>query len=182
MPNRDVILFHPTIEAILSAWCDAIGDAYLGYRGHVYRMFNCCLALRDCTAPEVEKCAIAAAFHDLGLWSDQTVDYLPPSVARAEHWLVEHDRAEWITEVSLMIDEHHKLRPYRDAAYPLVEVFRKADLVDVSLGAIRFGIPIRLIIRIKSAIPNAGFHLFLLRTGKGWFLQHPLSPPPFMKW
>ena len=35
----------PLMEEIISAWRDCIGVDYDGYRGHVYRMFNFCLAL-----------------------------------------------------------------------------------------------------------------------------------------
>ena len=39
-----------------------------------------------------------------------------------------------------MIDLHHKIRRYQDTRYPLVEAFRKADWVDISLGFIKFGL------------------------------------------
>ena len=141
----DTVTNHPLIEQILSSWKEQIGDIYQGYRGHVYRMFNCCLALKPCTDDEKTKLAIAAAFHDIGLWSDHTV-------------------------------------AYRDPAYPLVEIFRKGDLVDFSLGLFKFGLPSTLIARLKSEFPNAGFHKFLLGGAKDWFSKHPLSPPPFMRW
>jgi hypothetical protein len=81
-----------------------------------------------------------------------------------------------------MIEMHHKVRPYRNPAYPLVEIFRKGDLVDFSLGLFKFGLPSSLIARLKSEFPNAGFHKFLLSGAKDWFSKHPLSPPPFMRW
>ena len=69
---------HDLIEEILTTWAGRIGDDYPGYKGHVYRLFNFCLALRPCTEEERTKLAIAACFHDIGLWSDQTLDYIPP--------------------------------------------------------------------------------------------------------
>ncbi|MXR36047.1 hypothetical protein [Craterilacuibacter sinensis] len=178
----DIISNHPQIEQILGVWKEQIGETYDGYRGHVYRMFNCCLALRDCSEEEVRKLAIAAAFHDIGLWSAHTADYLPPSVAQAQKWLAENGLSDWAEEISLMIDMHHKIRPWRDPKYPLVEVFRQGDLVDFSLGFFKFGLPSAYVSRLKAEIPNAGFHKFLLSGAKDWFCQHPLSPPPFMKW
>jgi hypothetical protein len=44
----------------------------------------------------------------------------------------------------------------------LVEVFRKGDLVDFSIGLIKSGLPGSLVKEVKAAIPNAGFHRFLL--------------------
>jgi hypothetical protein len=177
-----MITNHPLIEQILAIWKEQIGETYEGYRGHVYRMFNCCLAIRNCSEEEGKKLAIAAAFHDIGLWSDHTVDYLPPSVAQAQKWLVENELGSWGDEISLMINLHHKVRQYRDPKYPLVELFRKADLVDFSLGIFKFGLSPQYISQLKSEIPNAGFHKFLLRGTIDWFSKHPLSSPPFMRW
>ena len=178
----DIVTTHPLIETILGTWQDQIGETYEGYRGHVYRVFNICLALQDCSEQDTRKLAIAAAFHDIGLWSAQTVDYLPPSVDEARKWLVENELPQWSDEIGLMIDMHHKLRSYRNPDYPLVELFRKADLVDFSLGFFKFGLSSRFVSRLKREIPNHGFHKFLMRGAKDWFSKHPLSPPPFMKW
>jgi hypothetical protein len=178
----DMIKHHPLIEQILGDWKNALGETYDGYRGHVYRMFNCGLALGNRSEEDIMKLAIAAAFHDLGLWSDQTVDYVPPSVARAQTWLAENGLAHWAEEIGLMIEMHHKVRPYRDPRYPLVERFRKADLVDFSRGLFKFGLSSQYIAQLKSEIPNAGFHRFLFAGARDWFFKHPFRPPPFMKW
>jgi len=178
----EVIKDHVLVEQILEAWRSQIGAAYEGYRGHVYRVLNCCLALRDCSDDETRKLAIAAAFHDLGLWSDHTVDYLPPSEDRARKWLVANGFAAWQDEIGLIIRQHHRIRPVRESEHALVEVFRRADLIDFSLGLIRFGVSARFVSRLKSEIPNRGFHRFLVRTATSWILRHPLRPLPFLKW
>ncbi len=85
--SMDIQTSHPLIEDILSVCKERIGDDYAGYRGHVYRTFNFCLALRQCSEDEKTKLAIAACFHDIGLWSDQTVDYIPPSIVHANRYL-----------------------------------------------------------------------------------------------
>ena len=99
-----------------------------------------------------------------------------PDAKRALALLGEHP------EIELMIGEHHKLRAFRDDRYPLVEVFRKADLVDVSLGVVKFGITRKAVSDIQSAFPNAGFHKRLMGIAREWFSKHPLKPPPFYKW
>ena len=177
-----IIREHLLIEQILEEWKSHIGPAYEGYRGHVYRVLNYCRALRDCSDDETQKLAIAAAFHDLGLWSDHTVDYLPPSEDRARKWLVANGFASWQDEIGLIIRLHHRIRPVRQSQQALVELFRRADLIDFSLGLIRFGVPARFISRMKSEIPNQGFHWFLVRTATSWILRHPLRPLPFLKW
>jgi hypothetical protein len=171
-----------SLEEILDQWKPQLGADALGYKNHVYRMIHFCFALHPCSAEEQKKIIIAAAFHDLGIWANGTVDYLPPSIALANDYLQRNQLDAWIDEVALMIDMHHKLRAYGDPAYPLVEVFRRGDLVDFSLGVVRFGLPGALVREVKDAFPNAGFHKRLMQLAGGWFSKHPLSPPPFVKW
>jgi hypothetical protein len=170
------------LEEMLAPWRERIGADFDGYKNHVSRVLNFCFALRECSGEERQKLIIAGAFHDIGIWSDGTVDYLPPSIAQAKLYLTEHGLADWIAEVEIIIDLHHKMRPYRGGISPLVEIFRKADLADFSLGAVKGGVPGAVVRAAKAAYPNAGFHKRLLQLAGGWFAKHPLRPPPFMKW
>ncbi len=178
----EFITIHPLIEQILASWRTEIGPVFEGYRGHVYRVLNLCCSLHKCEPDEIDKLAIAAAFHDIGLWSDQTVDYVPPSVQRAADWLALQGRTAWTDEICMIIEVHHKVRAVHDQRFPLVEVFRKADLIDFSLGLIRCGVSRGLISSLKTSIPNQGFHAYLVRTALKWFIRHPLRPIPFMRW
>ncbi|NER05477.1 MAG: hypothetical protein F6K17_24225 [Okeania sp. SIO3C4] len=170
------------IETILEPWKETIGNDFIAYKNHVYRMTHFCLALGGGSDTVLHKVAIAACHHDIGIWTDNTVDYLPPSAEKAREYLVENDREAWTEEILAMINDHHKVRAVRDAPSPLVETFRRADLVDVSLGLIRFGLPKAYINVVKSLFPNAGFHRRLNELSLAWFLRHPLNPVPFMKW
>jgi len=172
----------PLLDDILSHWTEAIGGDYAGYRNHVYRIVNFSLAMRQCTDEERRKLIIAACFHDLGIWSDRTVDYLPPSIARSRAYLHDHALDRWLPEIEAMIAFHHQLTAHRDAAHPLIELFRRADLVDVSLGVVRFGLPTSYVRRVRAQFPNAGFHRRLARLAATGFLTHPLRPLPFFKW
>lgn len=171
----------PLLEEILGQWKTIIGEDYEGYKNHVYRMVQCCFALHDCTEEEQEKIIIAACFHDIGLWTENTVDYIPPSIPPALEYLRKNNLKDWSAEIELMISEHHKMREYQ-GDYPLVELFRKGDLVDFSLGSVRFGIAKDHIKNLKSTFPNAGFHKMLLKRATLWFFRHPLNPAPMMKW
>ncbi len=172
----------PLLEAILSEWKETIGKEYQGYRNHVYRMLHFCFALNVCSEDDRQKLIIAGAFHDLGIWIKNTVDYIPPSLPPMREYLKYRDLEAWTQEVELMITEHHKIRAYRDQTYPLVEVFRKGDLVDFSLGLIRVGIPTTDIAAVKAAFPNADFHKNLSQRAAQWILKHPFNPMPMMKW
>lgn len=177
-----VELCIPLLEKILGEWKNEVGDDYAGYRNHVYRMVNFCFAQGDFSPEEREKTIVAGCFHDLGIWSGDTFDYLPPSVALAKDYLRRNNLDNWIPEIELMIDTHHKLREHRGAHNPLVEVFRRADLVDFSLGLVKCGLPKSYVGAVKKQFPNAGFHKCLARTASGWFLKHPLNPIPVLKW
>jgi hypothetical protein len=79
-----------------------------------------------------------------------------------------------------MIDQHHKLGPYRDD--PLVETLRKGDLVDFSLGILKCGLPAEYVQHVESRFANAGFHRRLVGLAAGWLSRHPLDPLPVLKW
>lgn len=172
----------PLLESLLLEWKEVIGEDYDGYHHHVYRMVHCCFALKVCTDEEKQKIMIAAAFHDVGIWIDKTIDYIEPSVAPAMAYLTANKQEAWCEEISLMIREHHKIRVVEDDCYPLVELFRQGDLVDFSLGCIRFGLDKAFIDELKTVFPNAGFHKGLLQKAMRWFVKHPLNPAPMMKW
>lgn len=172
----------PLLESIFDSWRDVIGSEYRGYRNHVYRMIHFCLALRECSDEERQKLIIAGAFHDIGIWIENTVDYIPPSVPPAMRYLEEQGLDEWRDEIRLMITEHHKMRAYHGDYAPLVELFRRGDLVDFSCGLFRFGLSKELVQEVRETFPNAGFHKNLGRRAGRWFLRHPLNPAPMMKW
>ena len=172
----------PLLEEILGRWKQQLGNDYTGYKNHVYRMIHFCFALHDCTDEERKKIIIASGFHDLGIWTNGTIDYLPPSIALANEYLKQENLEHWIPEIELMIDMHHKCRKYQDDRYPLVEVFRRGDLVDFSLGIVNWGLSKSYIQGVKDKFPNAGFHRRLGQLAWEWFSKHPLSIPPFMKW
>lgn len=169
------------LDDILADWREVIGDDFDGYRNHCQRMVNCCLALRACSDVERQKLMIAAAFHDIGIWTANTLDYLPPSVTPAMQYLKDKGLEAWSEEISLMITEHHKLSAYDDPRFPLVELFRQGDLVDFSLGFIRYRLPRKFLRQLKREFPNAGFHKRLLQLASSWFVRHPLNPAPMMK-
>lgn len=172
----------PLVEEILGGWKDELGRDYAGYKNHVYRMVHFCFAQNDFTPEERKKIIIAGCFHDLGIWPDITLDYLPPSIALAKNYLKQNDLEQWTSEIEQMIDTHHKLTKFSDDQNSLVEIFRKGDLVDFSLGFVKCGLPKTFVKNVKNSFPNAGFHKRLVRLAGGWFFRHPLKPLPVLKW
>jgi len=174
---------RPLIEAILSDWKGALGGDYRAYRGHVYRVFHvaCWLAGRDGPPPDEEAVAIAAAHHDLGIWSHHTMDYLDPSAELARQFLEQTGRADKHGAVDHMIREHHKVRHYAGPCQLYTESFRRADLVDLSHGWIRYGIPRVRLKELTLRFPRAGFDRCLARVITRWVVAHPLRPLPMFK-
>jgi hypothetical protein len=90
----------------------------------------------------------------------------------------EHDPAP----VVAAIHWHHKLTRAPHDAGRLTEAFRRADLVDLSLGRIRFGLPRPYVAQVRGAFPNAGFHRALAVISLRWLVAHPLRPLPMVRW
>ncbi|HEV8590542.1 MAG TPA: HD domain-containing protein [Pyrinomonadaceae bacterium] len=170
----------PLIDDILDRHQDVTGSDLSGYRNHVYRMINFCFAQGEFEDETREKLILAGCFHDIGIWTGHTFDYLPPSIDAAEHFLASGDRQPWIPEISEMIDLHHRLRSIKDKQ--LAEVFRRGDLIDFSLGIVKFDVPASFVAEVKAAFPNAGFHKNLVRIAGKWIGRHPLNPIPVLKW
>jgi len=167
-----------TVESILAPYSSH--RDLPGYRNHVCRVISFCGALYQLDEEERQKITIAACFHDLGIYSDGTFDYLPPSVALVRAYLGREGLGEWEDEIASMIDEHHRLRRIQRGG--LAEVFRKADLVDFSLGLFTLGLPRSKVADVRAEFPNLGFHRNLARVAGRWICRHPFNPVPVLKW
>src|SRR5262245_13664357 len=88
-----------TVEEVLDDHASELGHDLTAYRNHVYRVVNLCLAIAGDTPVELEKLAVAAVFHDLGIWTNHTFDYIAPSVAHAREHLTARGMAGWIPEI-----------------------------------------------------------------------------------
>jgi hypothetical protein len=172
----------PLVEEILGQWKETIGADFAGYRNHVYRMINFCFAVGAPGDEARQKIVIAGCFHDLGIWPQGTLNYLPPSIDRAAEYLARHGLNDWSKEIELMIGQHHKVRKYTNTEHSLVEVFRQGDLVDFSLGLVKCRVPPPYVRAVKAEFPNAGFHRQLVRNAGRWICRHPLNPVPVLKW
>src|SRR5262245_12557658 len=115
----------PTVERVLDDHASVLGHDRIGYRNHVYRVANLRLEVAGDNPVELEKLAVAAVFHDLGIWTNHTFDYIAPSVALAREYLVSRELAHWIPEIEAMIVNHHKVTSSRADQRSLVELFRR---------------------------------------------------------
>jgi hypothetical protein len=164
----DILRSFPLADEILESHRQrAHGDeaGYDAYKAHVYRVVNFARALTPHGPDRDDKLAIAAAFHDLAAFD--TLDYLVPSIEAQDAWLQETGRENWSDELALIVAEHHRLSRYGPTRphAPLVEAFRRADLVDVSQGVIRFGIPNSYVKEVRAAFDASVFFKRVIPSG-----------------
>lgn len=171
---------NKTIEELMQRFRPVLGADHDKYKNHVYRVFLNCLLI-DSDKVNEEKYAIAAVFHDIGIWTNHTFDYLSPSVEQAVIYLTEAGKQSWISEITEMISWHHKISKYKGHHAKTAETFRKADWIDISLGLLTFGHDKQKIKENRRKLPNQGFHIFLLKTTLKNFFRHPLHPLPMLK-
>lgn len=170
----------PTIDTILRTYEPYFSKDYEKYRNHVCRVYHNCLLI-DSNSDNEEKYAIVAVFHDIGIWTNHTIDYLEPSIVQLDIYLKKTGRGQWLDECNAMINWHHKTSRYAGPFKSTVETFRRADWIDVSLGLLTFGVDKQQISHNRQQYPNRGFHWFLMKKIlKNWFV-HPLRPLPMFK-
>jgi hypothetical protein len=99
----------PTIVEVLHNHASDLGHNFIAYRNHAYRAVNLCAVIVKGRA-ELAKLAVATVFHDLGIWTNKTFDYIAPSIALAGEYLAAHGRAAWIAEIEGMIADHWCVR------------------------------------------------------------------------
>ena len=173
------IITNDTIDSILNNYRTELGGNYDLYRNHVYRVYNFALTQMH-PNEELEKLSIAAAFHDLGIWTNNTLDYLEPSVQLAREYCRKKKLSFSDTkEVETMINNHHKLSEVESS--PLAEIFREADLIDLTLGLVPKGRKKKDIRIIRDLFPNRGFHLFLFKLFIKNLISNPKHPFPIFK-
>lgn len=170
------------IEDIIGGHKHHMGDSFMPYKNHVYRVYNLCLMFHEPTEEENDKLAIAAAFHDLGMWPGEEIDYLDPSIRLAQEYLLENGMEEWVEEISLMVEYHHRFRKCSSDFPQLVEIFRKGDWVDATKGMRRFGLKRSQVKEVQGAFENLGFHDNLVKIAIREFRHRPFNPLPMMKW
>lgn len=169
------------LDGILHEHESAIGGDFTAYRNHCYRVANLCATLAPDSPAQLDKIAVATAFHDLGIWTAQTFDYLAPSIALARDHLAATGRAEWTDEVVEMIAQHHKITRWRGRSGWMVEAFRRADWADVTRGVVAAGVPRGMMRALYTQWPGNGFHRMLLRLEAKRLMTHPLNPLPMVK-
>ncbi|MEQ9305540.1 MAG: hypothetical protein RJQ14_16635 [Marinoscillum sp.] len=166
------------ITQILHKFQNDLDADALAYHNHAQRVYHYATVLL--LVRESKKIAIAAAFHDLDIWLSQSMDYLQGSQSLARKYLAESDFQLLPDEVSFIISSHHKLTKIKGNIE--AEAFRKADLIDLTGGWVRYNIPQSIISDTERAYPRAGFSRLMVKKSLSHAIRHPLRPFPMVKW
>ncbi|MGH3973070.1 MAG: hypothetical protein ACRDS9_07070 [Pseudonocardiaceae bacterium] len=181
--TADLLQTHPLVEEILDSHRDhAAGDerGWASYRGHVYRVLNMARAIVPDSDHRDDKLAIAAAFHDIDVFS--SLNYLGPSIRTMDAWLKHTGRGAWAEELAVIVAKHHHLTPYRGRHAELAEAFRRADLNDLSQGLIRSRIPRQHVRAVRQSIDVGVFFTRTVpRAIVRHLVRHPLDPLPIVR-
>jgi hypothetical protein len=179
----DVLQTYPLVEEILDSHRDhALGNerGWVSYRGHVYRVFNMARAIVPDRDDRDDKLAIAAAFHDIDVFS--SLNYLGPSICTMDTWLQRTGRGAWADELAVIVAKHHHLIPYRGRHAELAEAFRRADLNDLSQGLVRSRMPREHVRAVRESIDVGVFFTRVLpRAIAQRLVCHPLDPLPLVR-
>ncbi len=166
------------IDSILEVHRSLIGADWAAYRGHCQRLF-CYLSCFGLSPNEITLTEVAIAFHDLGIWTADSMDYLAPSCEAARLYISDQNLEIKIDLVEDMINSHHKMTKAK--THHLAEYLRKADLIDLSATWLRFGIPKEEIKAIKKAFPFVGFQKKIYTKVAKHALKHLWNPFPMLK-
>lgn len=135
------------------------------------------LARRRGLDADAELLACVAWLHDAGLY---------PGAASADTYVMDGrrllarvlDSFDWPAErVGLAgdaVERHHELRPQWKRGAE-VELIRRADLVDISGGAVRFGLDRRWLRDLSARVPRAGLVPEIARLVGGALRHRPLT-------
>ncbi len=173
-----IITTNDRIDQILDQYQHELGNDFTKYRGHCYRILNYLLQLKVETH-EIPILEIAIPFHDLGVWTHHTMDYLDVSSDLAKAYITANKLDIDAFLVEEIIVNHHKITPVNHQT--LAEKMRKADLIDLSMGIIKCGLSRPIVKQIIQEIPFASFQSIIFKKVAIHALKHIWNPLPMMK-
>ena len=113
------------------------------------------------------------------------------SLATTESGLLSLDPSDMVT-LKESILQHHKVTAWhaspdqKGVDENVVNAIRVSDWADVTIGALRYGLPASCLEAAFNAIPEAGFHLTLAGMGQrlrpNSFLGGRLAIPDILRW
>jgi len=165
------------IPSILEEFKQVLSVDYSGYLNHCLRVYSYSKILL--LVKEHRKMAIASAFHDLAIWTEGNMDYLDSSTLLATDYCEKKNILFLPDEIKYIINNHHKITKISD--HIEAEAFRKADLIDLTAGIVRFNLPKSIIQETEKKYPRRHFTKQIFSKIIRHALLNPKSPLPMIK-
>jgi len=169
--EHTVYEFYPHLDDELFLLAASIGEDLGAYRNHCLRV----LTFTNYFLPESTKqdlpdamdlAATAIAYHRVGLWTHESVNYLESSKDKLEGELGDSFTAEELSIMREIILQQHKIKDFTsmrsEAANSLINAVRKASWADATMGLIRFTLPVSLLETAYNKLEGNGFHAVIL--------------------
>lgn len=164
-------------KSILEIYRADLGKDYDAYSNHINRVYT--FFRKIYTDPyDPVLLQVALAFHDIGIWTHKTLDYLQPSNDLAQAFVQKNHIKVNVDLLAEIILNHHQVSKN---SHPLVEAYKKADNVDLSLGVASFGLEYSFIKETYQSFPAKGFHWLLTKLFFQQLASNPLNPLPMFK-
>lgn len=181
METFDELAQTPAAQEALRRLRDATGQTSGPMERHCLRTRHIAaeIARRRGWPIDEELLTVAAILHDIGLYPAVSRGgvYTADGAELARELLAAHDWSpERIERCAEAIDRHHELRNQR-ARGGEVEGLRLADLVELSGGALRFGLERSWLRVLNGAVPRAGLLGELAREVGRALRERPLTMP-----
>lgn len=149
---------------------------------HGLRCFLICERLAADAGKTVDRevMVIASLIHDIGLYEGASEGgaYVTDGRHYAERMLLAREgwEGERLRLCLDAIERHHEVRPQWDAGTE-VELLRRADMVELSAGAVNFGLDRGWIRGLWSAVPREGIYGEVGKMVAKAFRERPLTMP-----
>lgn len=166
-----------TIKTILKGFEQPLDSEFSAYHNHCQRVYY--YAKTILLMKENHKLAVASAFHDLDIWVSDHMDYLHGSADLAVSYIESNNLGFLPEEMKFIIQNHHKLRSIKGNIE--AEAFRKADLIDLTSGLIRFNIPSSLTTEIERKFPRLSFSRIIAKKVLLNAVRNPFNPFPMIR-
>ena len=190
----EIYKHYPLLDDEIFHVAGSVGKDFTAYRNHCLRVLTFTkYFLPETVTKEIpnamDLAAIALAYHDAGIWTDNALDYLEPSKILMDKTLGDAYSQKELNIMNEIILEHHKVTDFTGlspAENDLINAVRKADWADASMGIVRFGMPAALLEAAYDQVPEAGFHQSLIdalvRISDGNLFKGTLQLANIFKW
>lgn len=175
----DIILgFDKEIKRILKNYKEYLKDDFEAYVNHCTRVYIYSKTLL--LEKSNYKLLVCAAFHDLDIWVNNDMNYLGRSASMAIEF-AKNNKLQFLSdELKYIIENHHRVNRIND--HIEAEAFRKADLIDLTNGYIKFNLPKSIIQDTEHQYPRLNFSRIILKKAINYACKNPKKPFPILKW